>query len=52
VRLRSLFAAEIAGLIIITGIGTGTSTATTDSSIVITEGTTRIPVTTDNNRWK
>jgi hypothetical protein len=48
VRLRSWSAAEIAGLII-AGIGTGGSTATTDMSIVITEGMMRIPVTTDNH---
>ena len=47
----------ITGLIIIAGIGTdglmaaSGSTGMTGMSIVILEGTTRIPVTTDNNGW-
>jgi hypothetical protein len=41
----------IAGLIITVGIGTDGLTATTGLSIVILEGTTRIPVTADKN-WE
>jgi hypothetical protein len=41
----------ITGLIIIAGIGTDGSTGMTGTSIVILEGTTRIPVTTDSNGW-